>query len=901
MKGVPFRDYTDSISLITKMLIDKELPIKKRTLQKKILQKILKSFESPELTGKSLFSDPIKPRFPNPKKKIKIETPLITLFKNSSEEMKSIINYLDVQNPLYFLQFAKNPKNTRFYSDCLDSIILLIWYNILLTPFLKENSAIFEDLLSNAKTSDLCEWVLRVDVRKLIFSGEREKFEDFNKNLLELGKIKILERINSGHNYKEKFKIIKAVIFKKTLFLTNYEKFSNLSFVRLCIEAAVLSFNIYNKSILIQKEPDKDLKLKSIIINKILKFKNSFPLLVFVTQEKIEFYLSVLKNEEVSNNVDFLGIENEEEEEEQMDYGNDFIDFTKLEEDFENKVTNFENKDNYEIKEDFENMEKHFENKKSEFDIKKKNFENKEKNYEKNKYRNSDKKKVKENKNENNEIKNVYEKKYDQEYENNKFNKNLLENNFENENILEFEKFDKLNLEKFNFDNKTMNNNLDNKKENINFDNEIIEIKKDNNNLLPIDKKKNYHKIFEKNIKNEQDQFEKTKTFDKLTKKPKRKKNFSLEKNKNELRPKQKNNHFNILDLKIENPEKDRKKKRPTKKYSIKNFSRDLDYNNQNLLKRVNSIRSKTPEIKEDKNKILTYDLSNSRNQKNLDKKAVLTKQTSISDYTYSFERFKEKNKIKKDKNILLKQNETIIIKNGNNKNEKKQGIFSYKREDKKKNFKDSNPLVPSLEYTLKPNISKLIKKSSKLLKKDNKVENIIVQDLDETTQYDNICQNLTNLNYLTKIIENSKDISININHNKSPKLENIKKKDFFKNNTIFFSKLSNILDLNKLNSQNLFLCLKKKKKNSNYENYNYYRNHSLNPNNHYYNKKYPYSKSPLLYNYKEDSQKNIAHKSKTISYRNKLGYIESNFEGGVRGIGEFDSRVNRKPPFKKK
>ena len=899
MKGLPLREYTDSISLITKMLLDKEISsIKKRTFQKKIFQKLIKSFEPSDLTGKSLFSEKQKDRFI----KNKIETPLITLYKNSTDEMKSIINYLDVKNPLFFLQFEKNPKNTRFYSDCLDSIILLIWYNILLTPYLKNDLNIFNDLLSDNKSSDLCEWVLRIDARKLIFSSEIEKLENFNNNLLELGKRKILERINSGHNYKEKFKIIKAVIFKKTLFLTNYEKFSNLSFVRLCIEAAVLSFDIYNKSILIQKEPEKDLKLKSIIINKVLKFKNSFPLLVFVTQEKIEFYLSVLKSEEVENNIDFLGLD--EKENSESNYGSNFIDFTKLDEEVE-KNEEIDPNSPLEIdREDFfgEKIKDFQKNEDFKEDEVKKNI---------NDLRNNDK-----------EVKTEINKRDFERNNNKEIGKNFIENNFEGENVLEFEKFDNL-VEKFDFENKINQNNFgDSKKENnINlenekFENEKIEIpslEEKNKNLKCLDFNNDYSNIFEKNIKKN-----KINTFEKLKRK-KRKKNFSLQ--KTEVRAKPKNKNFNILDLKIENPEI--KKEKVVKKYSIKNYSQDM--NSKKILKRVKSIRTKTPEIlKENKNKILTYDLSNSRNQKNLDKKQIkpiLIKRNSnpSSNYTSSFERFKEKTKIKKkDKNILLKKNETILLKNesslikknetillkknDNNSSEKKQGIFSYKRDDEKNNVKELIPLVPSLEYAQKPNISKLIKKSSKFISEKIKKENgmILNQDLDETAQYDNICQNLTNLNYLTKIIENSKDISININQNKSPTLENIKKKEnFFKSDKILFSKLSNMLDFNKLNSQNLFFCLKKKKKFSSYENnyHNYYRGHSLNTNNtnnNYYNKHHPYSQSPLHFNYKDD-----VNKSKTISYRNKFNYKDGNF-GDVGGLTQYE-KMNRNPSFKKK
>ena len=200
-------------------------------------------------------------------------------------------------------QLSEQPNHAQI----LDKIIVFSFISFDLYRF-KQKKPHHESERLYQNRPDLKQTVERLKKLNLyILSLEnKDLFESLIPEIVALGRHLILKRIISQKLYLRKLSFMIDLI--NTGQLNTSREIPILKFVRFCIEVAILSLNIYNKTVFVTKLEESSLKLKSIVINKPKIYGYDFPFVIVHDRSELRLVFCVTKHFETLKQE--LGFEN---------------------------------------------------------------------------------------------------------------------------------------------------------------------------------------------------------------------------------------------------------------------------------------------------------------------------------------------------------------------------------------------------------------------------------------------------------------------------------------------------------------------------------------------------------------------------------------------------------------
>lgn len=221
-------------------------------------------------------------------------TPRVIRPHEFTVEVRKILTHIEFKSPLYMICFENvTPNDITDFNGYLSQIILIAFYAILLNQEILESRETLDFFMQDEEA--LRVFKLIKGTRSNIFMEQlnTEEIRTLNAAILWLGRWTLKRKIMSTANYTEKFRLILDIIDLKEVQIRELGKLDLFSFIRLGIEATILCLNIYNKSIFIKKSATNNLKLKSIIINKMRKTNLDHPIIIYQDMNDVKFYLCV--------------------------------------------------------------------------------------------------------------------------------------------------------------------------------------------------------------------------------------------------------------------------------------------------------------------------------------------------------------------------------------------------------------------------------------------------------------------------------------------------------------------------------------------------------------------------------------------------------------------------------
>lgn len=296
------KEMMNSIQLITQSLFNELIDSSsEKTKANTALTSILRSCLKELPTELSRGSD-IKKGEEDPHRVQQI--PNITRYTDFSFQMLNIMDYIRIHDPLYLISFSQsNEKDMKLFSKSLRYVIVLAFYSIILSPELKKSRSLLNIFPKHTEDQQKMANLLSLDLQGLIEEGNKEILSDINNNIVQLGLKLILKRVSSKTEYRNKYKIIMDIIQNRFLFLTDYDNIDHFSFIRLSIEAVILSLNIYNKTAVINMFSDDKMRVKTIDINTSRKRQINFPFIVMLEGNQIKILLCIYEDKK---KIDFL-------------------------------------------------------------------------------------------------------------------------------------------------------------------------------------------------------------------------------------------------------------------------------------------------------------------------------------------------------------------------------------------------------------------------------------------------------------------------------------------------------------------------------------------------------------------------------------------------------------------
>ena len=227
--------------------------------------------------------------------------------KNIPLKTDQILNYLEMGNFKYILGFHIFTKMKNLIIEySLQIIIILTFYEMFL--FIDEDSKNkLKKILIKLKCSEKIVHFLSFDNYKefIVFIEDKENIEILNRDILKIGKIFVLKKLEENNKLKEKYKTIIKLIKKEKI--EDLESQNYRQIIRNVTEAVIFSFNIFKK-IIFSFESNNEEKLKNIEIKPLLKKEINYPFLIIEDKNKITINLIIIKkkieiqNDEKTNN-----------------------------------------------------------------------------------------------------------------------------------------------------------------------------------------------------------------------------------------------------------------------------------------------------------------------------------------------------------------------------------------------------------------------------------------------------------------------------------------------------------------------------------------------------------------------------------------------------------------------
>ena len=225
-------------------------------------------------------------------------TPKIIRPHEFTVEMRKILTHIEFKSPTYMICFGNStPNDIADFNNYLSQIILIAFYAILLNEEILESRETLEFFSQDEEVLRVFKFIKGTNPNIFIEQTNTEEVKNMNAAILWLGRWTLKRKIQSTANYTEKFRLILDILDLREGQTRELGKLDLFSFIRLSIEATILCLNIYNKSIFIKKSATNNLKLKSIIINKMRKTKLDHPVIIYQDINDVKFYLCISGNQ----------------------------------------------------------------------------------------------------------------------------------------------------------------------------------------------------------------------------------------------------------------------------------------------------------------------------------------------------------------------------------------------------------------------------------------------------------------------------------------------------------------------------------------------------------------------------------------------------------------------------
>lgn len=183
-------------------------------------------------------------------------------------------------------------------TQLLDFALLAILYSTSLSHL---STDYFRNVGQNLRDTDFNKLVQEFQQINLIDQLEKKDNSILNeKNAQALVRLKemLFNNLIVMQETKDKFRMLLVLLQGRQL----QEQCDVMTFIRLCIEAVTISFELHNRTIFIRSSEDGTLKLKMVQINKERKTGNEFPLLIYQDEKMHKFIICpVYKNSPFDN------------------------------------------------------------------------------------------------------------------------------------------------------------------------------------------------------------------------------------------------------------------------------------------------------------------------------------------------------------------------------------------------------------------------------------------------------------------------------------------------------------------------------------------------------------------------------------------------------------------------
>lgn len=286
-------DIIDALYTLTQILYDKILPDPTSKSQINIeLTNLMRNYME-DLPTTITKDSGIKQQESQPA----LQQASITKRQDISLELMNILNFIEIDNPRFLLTFSQNNENDfKLYTKSLHYVILQAFYSIFLSKELRSKKEIINMFSEGGKEQNMFQSILKLDFVQVFEQSDKTALFELNKTIIGLGTFLVSNKISASGNYKDKFKLILDVINNRYLFLTDYGNLDHFSFIRLCIEAVIISLNVYNLSVFIRRHAEDNFKVKSIIINKTKKLATNYPFMILQDNNVIKIILCIYDN-----------------------------------------------------------------------------------------------------------------------------------------------------------------------------------------------------------------------------------------------------------------------------------------------------------------------------------------------------------------------------------------------------------------------------------------------------------------------------------------------------------------------------------------------------------------------------------------------------------------------------
>lgn len=181
------------------------------------------------------------------------------------------------------------------HAQILDKIIVFSFISFDLYRHKQKKPHLHSERLYQSRP-ELKQTVERLSSLNLYFLAQEDSnlFESLVPDIVALGRHLILKRIVSQKVYQRKLSFMIDLINNGTL--NTPKPLPILKFVRFCIEVAILSLNIYNKTVFVTKLEESSLKLKSIVINKPKIYNYDFPFVIVHDRNELRLVFCVTRH-----------------------------------------------------------------------------------------------------------------------------------------------------------------------------------------------------------------------------------------------------------------------------------------------------------------------------------------------------------------------------------------------------------------------------------------------------------------------------------------------------------------------------------------------------------------------------------------------------------------------------
>jgi hypothetical protein len=295
-KPITNKEIVETISTLTTLLMDMTIDEPAElSVANHLLQAMTRNLKT-ELAAEDerLNLDPVQLKSALRDSKDSVLTPEVIKPEQFTMEVKKILNYIEFKSPSYMICFKNAvPTENTMYRTYLNQIIVIAYYGVLLNQETADNRDLSDFFSEDPEALRVFKSIKN---SHLDFHFEADSLEDLtavNASIVWLGYWTLRQKISASSDHIEKFRVILDIIDNNNASVQQLANHDLFSFIRLCIEATILCLNIYNKSIFIKKYANNNLKLKSIIINKLRKTRIDFPIIVFQDLSEIKLYLCI--------------------------------------------------------------------------------------------------------------------------------------------------------------------------------------------------------------------------------------------------------------------------------------------------------------------------------------------------------------------------------------------------------------------------------------------------------------------------------------------------------------------------------------------------------------------------------------------------------------------------------